>query len=124
MALLRSCLLLRYNVLEGSGGREARSIAIIRVDPPEWAKFNVVQLDSDAAENREALIEMEDWAHAHGFARTNEYHLRRVRTAAGPVFRGICYRLTPEECASNEAAVQESDEALARLPVTLREGSR
>jgi hypothetical protein len=91
---------------------------IVRVDPAEWEQFNVVQLDSDAPDNRQALLEMESWARERGFARTNEYILRRVRTATGTIFRGICYRLTLEEERSNNAVAREREEALARMPVT------
>ena len=93
-------------------------MAIVKIDPPEWEKFNVVQIDSDAPDNTRAIIEMEDWASEHGFARTNEYWLRKVRTGDRTVFRGICFRLTEEERRSNEAACLETEAALARMPVT------
>jgi len=96
-------------------------MAIVGIDPPNWKALdlNVVQLDSDAADNKKAAEEIEDWAAENDFARVNEYWLRQIiRNGGKRVFRGICYRLTKEEMQSNEAACQSSTEMLAKMPMT------
>lgn len=94
-------------------------MAIVRSDPPDFAHANVVQIDSDASENIDAIHEIDDWAARHGFARVSEYWLRRIVTRDGRrVFRGICYRLTDEERQSAEAASAEHEKALASMPAT------
>lgn len=94
-------------------------MAIVAIDPPDWEKANVVQVDSDARDNRDAVLEIEDWAAENGFARTTEYWLRQILKEGGRrVFRGICYRLTEEVMRSNEAACQSSAEVLNNMPVT------
>lgn len=85
-------------------------MAIIYVDPEEWEKANAntVQVDSDATDNKGAIDDIEQWAADNRFARTNEYWLRRVIRQDGKhVFRGICYRVTVEVQASNEAILQK-----------------
>lgn len=58
---------------------------------------NTVEVDSDAKDNLDAMREIDDWAFNNNFSRTNEYHLRVVIREDGTrVFRGVCYRLTPE----------------------------
>ena len=37
-------------------------MAIVAVDPKDWAAANVVQVDSDVNDNHEAILEIEDWA--------------------------------------------------------------
>jgi hypothetical protein len=92
---------------------------IVKIDPEGFEKANVVQLDSDAPDNDQAMLEMEAWAVENGFARTNEYWLRKIITADNKrVYRGICYRLTREEADSGEAAVREMVEATNNLPRT------
>ena len=94
-------------------------MAIVAIDPADWENVNVVQIDSDAHDNKEAIIDIENWAGEHGFARTNEYWLRQILKNRGRrVFRGICYRLTEEVVRSNEAACQSSAEALSKMPPT------
>lgn len=83
-------------------------MAIIYVDPEEWQNANTVQVDSDAKKNEQAIDDIEQWAADNGFARTSEYWLRQVIRQDGKhVFRGICYRVTAEVKASNEAILQE-----------------
>jgi hypothetical protein len=94
-------------------------MAIIAIDPPNWQQFNVVQLDSDAARNEQAITEIDTWAFNHGFARVTEYFLRIILKADGKrVFRGICYRLTPEETHSAEASCQSSAEVMSKMAYT------
>ena len=89
------------------------------VNPADWKHLNVVQVDSDAARNIDAIREIDDWAAENGFARVNVYHLRPVRRPDGRrVLRGECYRLTAEEQFSAETACQSSAEILANMPVT------
>ncbi len=96
---------------------------IIDINPSNWgepqASIDVVQIDAEAASNRDAVGDIEDWAAEHGFARVNEYFLRRIRRKDGRiVFRGVCYRLTEEERRSSEAECQSHMQTLASLPVT------
>ena len=92
---------------------------IVKVDPGEWQASNTVQLDSDAPNNITAVREIEDWAAEHGFARTNEYWLRRaLRPDGRTVFRGICFRIMPDESAAAEQESHEVANRMGRLPVT------
>ena len=94
-------------------------MAIVAIDPSDWHKSNVVQIDSDASDNKEAIIEIENWAAENDFARTTEYWLRQILKENGRrIFRGICYRLTKEVMRSNEAACQSSAEVLSNMPPT------
>ena len=94
-------------------------MSIVKIDPVDSEKANVVQIDSDAPDNDQAMLEIEEWAVENGFARTNEYWLRKIITAKNErVFRGICYRLTKEEAQSGEAAAREMAEATNSLPRT------
>lgn len=72
-------------------------MAIIAWDPVKLEGTNTVQVDSDAVDNRAALLEIEDWAAQHGFVRTNEYSLRQLLKDGKRMFRGTCYRVSPEE---------------------------
>jgi hypothetical protein len=90
---------------------------IINVDPKSEDQVNVVQVDSDAADNLAAMREIEDWAASRGFARTTEFWLRRVRSADGRMlFRGICYRITREEIEAMEQSQREMDQRVERMP--------
>jgi hypothetical protein len=92
---------------------------ITRIDPQDWEHASVVQLDSDAPDNMKALKEMEQWAYDHGFARTDEYWLRRAITDDNVrIFRGICYRLTRDEYRVIAETQKRQDERMARMPVT------
>ncbi len=97
-------------------------MAIVAVDPEGWAAANVVQnvvqVDSDAKDNHEAILEIEDWAAENGFARINENWLRQIHRGGQRVFRGVCYRLTEEEQQSSSSVCQTSTEALNELPAT------
>jgi hypothetical protein len=92
---------------------------ITRIDPQDWEHANVVQLDSDARDNMQAMREIEDWAFDHGFARTTEYHLRAAITDDNlRVFRGICYRLTRDERRAIDETNRRVEERRGRMPVT------
>jgi hypothetical protein len=94
-------------------------MAIIRSDPENFDLANVVQVDSDAPENIQAIHEIDEWASQHGFARVNDYWLRRIITSSGKrVFRGVCYRITEEEKKSIDAAIREDEATMSSLPVT------
>ncbi len=95
-------------------------MAIIAIDPSNWKEFNVVQIDSDANENKQAIAEIEEWAAQNGFARTTEYWLRPIiKSDDRRVFRGICYRLTHEVMRTNEEASRQLAEAVDREPMTV-----
>src|SRR5437016_1447328 len=94
-------------------------MAVVGTDPVNWNAVNAVQVDSDDADNVQAMFEIEDWAAEHGFVRTSEYYLRRVRRRDGKrVFRGFCYRMTAEELESAEQEASARAEAVNRQPVT------
>ena len=95
-------------------------MAIVRIDPAEWQNANVLQLDSNAPTNQAAMLEMDQWAYENGFARTNEYWLRRIRRDNQMIFRGICYRVEEEEHATQMATLQESETRAMRIEVALR----
>lgn len=91
----------------------------VYVDPENWRQpgVNSVIVDSDGKSNRDALLEIEQWAFESGFARTTEYWLRPILRADGKrVFRGLCYRLTPEERNSAAERTRAIDETLERMP--------
>jgi hypothetical protein len=78
--------------MEGDMGK------ITKIDPKEWKKANIVQIDVDAKDNWEAIEALESWAGDHGFARVHENFLRLIiRSNGSRVFRGACYKLTKEE---------------------------
>jgi hypothetical protein len=92
-------------------------MAIVRVNPdPE--QFEVVQVDCDASNNRQAILEVEDWASRNNFVRVNEYSLRRVLKDGKLLYRAICYKITPEIVAGAQAVAQRIDEIAERMPVT------
>jgi hypothetical protein len=71
---------------------------IQKVDPAHGRSASTVQVDSDAADNLEAKKEIDLWVRDNGFARTTEYWLRQAITDEGKrVFRGVCFRVGPEE---------------------------
>lgn len=77
---------------------------ITRTDPDDFANASTVQVESDAGNHWLALSEIEEWAAAHGFVRTSEYHPRPVLVEGRRRFRGICFRLTEEDRAAVEQA--------------------
>lgn len=92
-------------------------MAIVRIDPEDFEKVNTVQVFTDAGDNRDAVLEIEAWAAQHGFVRTSEYWLGQMILETGRrVFRGVCYRMTPELTESLEQDCQMSLEAVARQP--------
>jgi hypothetical protein len=89
---------------------------IKKIDPKNWKKANVVQVDVDAANNSEAVDVLESWAAENGFARTEEYFLRIIMRADGTrVFRGICYRITREVKASAERLAKAAIKRARRI---------
>ncbi len=93
---------------------------IVKVDPEDWQHANVIQVDSDAHDNVKARLEIEDWAFDRGFVRTNEFHLRAAITDENArVFRGICYRLAPDENRAIQESQRRTEERMARMPVTV-----
>ncbi len=80
---------------------------ITQIDPDKFANASTVQIESNAANPWLALDEIEEWAAAHGFVRTSEYHPRTVLVNGERRFRGICYRVTEEERAASEQAHQD-----------------
>ncbi len=80
---------------------------ITRIDPDNFVSVSTVQVESDAGNPWLALAEIEDWAAAHGFVRTSEYHPRPVLVEGRRRFRGICFRLTEEDHAALDRAHQQ-----------------
>jgi hypothetical protein len=107
-----------YNVDQEASTMTAQ---IVRINPPDWEKHDVVQIDVEAADNREAVFKIEEWAAQNGFARVNEYWLRPILSNGKRVFRGICYRLTPEEIQSAQAISDEVDRRLSELHAELQQ---
>jgi len=94
---------------------------ITKIDPKNWKKANIVQLDVDAENNSEAVDSLEKWAAENGFARTDEYFLRIVMRADGSrVFRGICYRITREVKDSARRQVKAAIKRAKRIGADLR----
>jgi len=92
---------------------------IQKVDPADWRNASTVQVDSDAADNLEALKEIGRWAWENGFAPTTEYWLRQAITNEGKrLFRGICFRISPEERRATDEMNRQVEERLSRMPVT------
>jgi hypothetical protein len=95
-------------------------MAVVAVLPPDWEAQGAtsVQVDSDAPDNRTALLEIENWSAEHAFARTSEYWLRPMLLGDRRVFRGFCFRLTDEVLSSSRELVRQREDALERTPVT------
>lgn len=87
-------------------------------DPKDWTASNIVQVDSDAKDNQAAIDDIESWAADNGFARVNENWLRQIFRDGQRYFRGVCYRLTPEEQESSSTVCEMSAEAMGELPAT------
>lgn len=88
------------------------SVRVIR--PEDWREADFVEVESSAPDNTHAVIEIENWADAHGFLRTRESLLAKVITEGGKAFRAICYRPTREEVQTVRAQIEAGDEALRR----------
>jgi hypothetical protein len=85
---------------------------IVKIEPKNWAKSNIVQIDVDAPDNSQAIDALIEWGEHNGFARVRENFLRIIVTPEGKkVFRGACYRITDEEVRSGNA---HADEAIQR----------
>lgn len=80
---------------------------ITKIDPPDYGNASTVQIDSDSGNHWLATTEIEEWAAAHGFVRTSEYHLRQVLVDGRRRFRGVCYRITDEERRAAEDAQRQ-----------------
>lgn len=91
-------------------------MAIVAWDPVKLEEANTVQVDSDAADNRTALLEIEDWAAQHGFVRTDEYTLRQLLRDGKRMFRGTCYRMSPEEIAAASATNSMMERIVLDMP--------
>lgn len=70
------------------------------VDPDTAPAGKLLQIESDAPTNAEAIAEVEAWCAANGFRRFQEYHLPVLRRQDGTVVRvSRCYRMYPQEAA-------------------------
>src|SRR5437879_5930266 len=87
-------------------------MAIVSWDPVKFEEANTIQVDSDAGDNRTALMEIEQRAAERGFVRTNEYYLRQLIRGNQRLFRGICYRMTQEEITCARAKNEELERAV------------
>jgi hypothetical protein len=91
-------------------------MAILGTDPPDYEHSNVVLIESSAPTNREALLEIEDWAAQHGFVRTTESFLRQVIRRDGiRAYRSTCYRLDDQERAAIADRQQEILDRSSRM---------
>lgn len=70
---------------------------VVSWDPKTLEGANVVQVDSDASDNTQAIREIDDWAEQQGFVRSSEYWLRPLLREGKKLFRGVCYRISNEE---------------------------
>lgn len=94
---------------------------IVKIDPKDWKKANVVQLDVDAENNMEAIGALEKWAAQNGFAHVSEYFLRIVIRADGSrVFRGVCYRITRELKDSARRQIKAAVKRAKKIGAALR----
>lgn len=93
-------------------------MALMNWDPKKWEDANIVQVDSDASDNSQAITEIEDWAATNGFARINESWLRQIFREGQKLFRGVCYRLNEEERSSSAAVCSANAAAMDKMPVT------
>ena len=100
-------------------------MAIVKIDPADWQHANVLQIDSDAPNNLEAVKEIESWSYQNGFARTPEYWLRRARRNGQMLFRGICFRVAEDELEVLVERQQQVEARAIRMEAALRgvEGS-
>lgn len=91
---------------------------ITKIDPKNYKRAKLIQVDVDAADNSEAIGVLDEWASEHGFARVRENFLRIIRRPDGSrVFRGTCYKLTREEKTSidlNFKAMAKRADRIAR----------
>ena len=88
-------------------------MAVRVVRPERWEEADFVEVESDLQENLKALVEVEDWASDHGFMRTNEGYLRRVRRDDGVfVRRAVCYRPAVDELRTRDERIVERRVAL------------
>jgi hypothetical protein len=94
---------------------------ITKIDPKNWKKANIVQIDVDAGDNSEAIEVLEKWAAENGFSRMSEYFLRIVMRADGSrVFRGVCYRITREVKDSARRQVKAAIKRARKIGADLR----
>ncbi len=90
-------------------------MAVTKVDPTPFEQASSIVIDSDAETNELALREIENWAHSHGFVRTNEYYLRQILVNGNRQFRGVCYRIANEERRAIDAELLEVQQRAERL---------
>jgi hypothetical protein len=89
------------------------SVRVVR--PENWKTADFVEVESDAATNAQALIELDSWAAENRFLRVVENWLRPFLNADGKkAYRAICYRPTQEDLASTEARIRAREDSVAR----------
>lgn len=90
-------------------------MAIVATFPEAVGEAEQVQVESDAADNLRAILEIDDWASEHGFVRVRDYWLEAVERDGKRVFRGACYRRSQEELERINEACRNSTAILEGL---------
>ena len=89
-------------------------------EPKDWQEAESIQVDSDAADNMAAILEVDEWAASNGFVRESAYWLRRVRRRRDQkqVFRVVLFKLSEEELETRRAENERAGAALESMSPT------
>ena len=89
-------------------------------EPQDWRHAESIQVDSDAADNMAAILEIDDWAAANGFVRESSYWLRRVRRRKDDrqVFRVVLFKMSEDELDTRRAENDRIEAALDGMSPT------
>ncbi len=98
-------------------------MAVIDWDPRSLSEADVVLVYSDAADNTQAILEIDEWAAARGYLRVGEYWLPQKNSDKHKkrVFVGTCNRWTEANQREAEEACRRAKELRNKLPVTEHE---
>jgi len=83
--------------------------------PLDGALAEVVRVSSDAANNYEAIAEIDEWASENGYTRSNEQWLVHHRRDGRTVFLSTCYRETADDAGAIEDRIASRNKARAVL---------
>jgi len=91
----------------------------IFTQPEDVENLSLVMAYSDAVNNDSAIREIDNWAYANKFIRSNEYHLGRKQTADGKMlFFSPCYRLDEDIRRAADTDLARIRERRERMPMT------